>query len=339
MRTDVGLVMTEQCPVGCRHCLSPHTMQILDLPALETHLAWIGKIARVDRVQSISITGGEPFLYFRRLLELVDGCRTRGLRTTVITSAYWATNGDVSGEKLKKLAHAGLTSLTVSTDEYHQEHVPLANVSRVLSSAKECGVSPKVAVTYLPRGQSADQVKRDLRDELGPRTMDGVEIEAGGIVKLGRAYELKFPGKQQVEQPKLVCNALGPAIRPDGAVESCCRAPLPSNSPLIIGDLNAEGFQLIYRRFLDHPIIPFIQTWGLHEMLERLIEEGLAIGLENYRNAREEEICDLCRSILSEPAHVSFLADLFRDPKVRKRIGILAFVLYGDSALLEGLEG
>jgi hypothetical protein len=168
--------------------------------------------------------------------------------------------------------------------------------------------------------------------------MDGVEIEAGGIVKLGRAYELEFPQKRQAEQPKLVCNALGPVIRPDGAVESCCRAPLPSTSPLIIGDLNAEGFQLIYRRFLNHPIVPFIQTWGLHEMLERLIEEGLAIGLENCRNAREEEICDLCQSILSEPAHVSFFAELYHDPDVRKRIGILAFVLYGDSVLLKGLD-
>ena len=78
---------------------------------------------------------------------------------------------------------------------------------------------------------------------------------------------------------------------------------------------------------------------GGEETLQRLIDEGLAIGLESYRNAREEEICDLCQSILSEQAHVSFFAELFDDPEVRKRIGILAFVLYGDSTLLEGLDG
>jgi hypothetical protein len=118
-------------------------------------------------------------------------------------------------------------------------------------------------------------------------------------------------------------------------VASCCRAPLPGTRPLIIGDLNAQDFEPIYQRFLDHPVIPFIQMWGLLEMLERLIDEGLDIGLEGYRNAREEEICELCQAILSEPSHVSFFAEQFHVPGVRKRLGILAFVLYGDSTLLK----
>ena len=337
MRSDVGLVMTEQCPVGCSHCLASSTMQVPDLPSLEAHLTWITKVSRVDRCKAIAITGGEPFLYFPRLLQVVDGCRTRGLRATVVTSAYWATSGEIAAGRLRALAHAGLTGITVSTDEYHEESIPLVNVSRVLHAAKECGVSPKVALTYVPRGRSADQVKRDLRRELGQHALDGVQIEAGGIVKLGRAYDLAFPATLPAERPKLVCNALGPVVQPDGTVASCCRAPLPSTSPLIIGDLNAEDFQPIYQRFLSHPIIPFIQTWGLREMLERLIDEGLATGLEGYRDAREEEICELCRAILSEPTHVSFFTELFQVPEVRKRIGILTFVLYGDPALLEGL--
>ncbi len=335
MRTEIGLALTEQCPVGCRHCLASYTMQASDLPPLETHLAWIAKVSRVDRCKSIIITGGEPFLYFQRLLQVVDGCRTLGLRATVFTSAYWATSGEIAAHRLQQLAHAGLTGITVSTDQYHQASVPLTNVSKVLYAAKECGISPKVALTYLPRERSAAQVKRELRRELGQRALDGVQIEAGGIVKLGRARELAFPAIRPEEQPKLVCNALGPMVQPDGAVTSCCRAPLPSTSPLIIGDLTAEDFQPIYQRFLRHPIIPFIQTWGLLEMLDRLIDEGLAPELVGYRDAREEEICELCQAILSEPARASFFADLFHDPEVRRQLGILSFVLYGDSTLLK----
>ncbi len=334
-RTDVGLVMTEQCPVGCRHCLSPSTIQGPDMPALETHLAWIAQVSGVDRCRSIILTGGEPFLYFRRLLQVVDGCRTQGLHATVFTSAYWATSDNVVAHKLQQLAHAGLTSITVSTDKYHQERVPLANVSRVLCAAKKCGISSKVALTYLPRGRSAAQVKRDLRRQLGQHALDGVHVEVGGIVKAGRARGLAFPDTRSTEQPKLVCNALGPVIQPDGTVVSCCRAPLPSTSPLIIGDLNAESFETIYQCFLDHPIIPFIQTWGLIEMLEKLIDVGLATELEGYRDAREEEICELCQAILSHEAHISFFTKLFHVPEVRKRLGILTFVLYGDSTLLK----
>lgn len=337
MRTDVGLVMTEQCPVGCRHCLASCTMQVSDLPALETHLAWIAQVSRVGRCKSISITGGEPFVYFQRLLQVVDGCRSQGLRATVFTSAYWATSDEIAAHRLQQLADAGLTGITVSSDEYHQESIPLANVARVLYASKECGISPRVSLTYAPRGRSAALVKRDLRRELGQRTLDGVHIEAGGIVKAGRACDLVFPGTLPAEQPRLVCNALGPVIQRDGTVASCCRAPLPMSSPLIIGDLNAEDFSSIYERFLSHPIIPFIQTWGLVEMLERLIDEGLASELTGYRDAKEEEICELCQALLSEPAHVSFFAELFHDPEVRDRLGILTFVLYGDPALLEGL--
>jgi pyruvate-formate lyase-activating enzyme len=339
-RTDVGLAMTEQCPVGCRHCLSSsRTMQVPDMPALETHLAWIEQVSHVDRCTSISITGGEPFLHFQRLLQVVDGCRSHGLRATVFTSGYWATSDEIAAEKLNQLSHAGLTYITVSTDEYHQERVPLANVARVLNAAKGCGISRKVALTYLPRGRGAAQVKRDLLRELGQGTLNGVQIEVGGIVKVGRAHELVFPGRQQGGQSKLVCNALGPVIQLDGTVASCCRAPLPYTSPLIMGDLNAEDFQSIYQRFLSHPVIPFIQTWGLLEMLERLIDEGLATGLESYSDAREEEICELCQAILSEPAHVLFFADQYHVPEVRKRLGILTLILYGDPALLKGRDG
>ena len=336
MRTEISLVLTEQCPVGCRHCLSSCSVQGPDLPALETHLAWIAKVSQVDRCESIAITGGEPFLYFQRLLQIVDGCRTRGLGATVVTSAYWASSNEITADKLKRLADAGLTGMTVSTDEYHQERVPLANVSRVLNGARENGISPKVAVTYLPRGRSPEQVKGELRDKLGQCTLEGVQIEAGGIVKLGRAHELEFPGTLEAGQTKLVCNALGPVIQPDGTVASCCRAPLSSTSPLIIGDLNDEDFQPIYERFSRHPVIPFIQTWGLLEMLDRLIDEGFGRELEGYRDAREEEICELCQMILLEPAHVSFFTELYHDPEVRGRLGILLFLLYGDPALLGG---
>ena len=336
MRTEIGLVMTEQCPVGCRHCLASCTMEVSDLPPLEAHLDWIAKVSRVDRCQSICITGGEPFVYFQRLLKVVEGCRRHGLRATVFTSAYWATSDEIAAHRLQLLAHAGLSGIAVSADEYHQESIPLANVARVLRASKQRGISPRLSLTYLPRGREVTQVERDLRRELGQRVLEGVQIEAGGIVKGGRACELVFPGMLPVEQPKLVCNALGPTIQRDGTVASCCRGPLPRSSPLVIGDLNAEGYQPIYQRFLSHPVIPFIQTWGLIEMLERLIDEGLAAELAGYRDAREEQLCELCQAMLSEQAHVSFFAALFHDPDVRKRLGILTFVLYGDPALLEG---
>jgi hypothetical protein len=339
MRTEIGLVMTEQCPVGCKHCLASCTMQAPDLPALETHLDWIAKVSRVDRCTSICITGGEPFVHFQRLLKVVAGCRNHGLRATVVTSAYWASSDEIAALRLQRLADAGLTGITVSADEYHQESIPLANLARVLRASKECGVAPKIALTYLPRGRSATLMKRELRRELGRPTLEGVQIEGGKVAKVGRARELTYSKTVPAEQPKLVCNAVGPTIQRDGTVASCCRAPLPVSSPLVIGDLNVEGFEPIYQRFLSHPVLPFIQTWGLIEMLDRLIDEGLAAELVGFRDAREEQICELCQAILIEQAHVSFFSDLFHDRGVRRRLGVLAFVLYGDPALLEAADG
>ena len=334
-RTEVGLVMTERCPVGCRHCFSSSTMQGPDMPALETHLAWIDQVSRVERCKSISITGGEPFLYFQRLLQVVGGCRTHGLRANVFTSAYWATNDQSAARKLQQLAHAGLTGITVSADEYHQESIPLANVARVLHASKELGIIPEISITRAPHSPSADQLKRALRRQLGRKTLDGVHVEVGGIVEAGRACDLAFSRTRPAEQAKLVCNALGPTIEQDGTVATCCRAPLPDSSPLVIGNLNAENFASVYQRFLDHPVIPFIQTWGLLDMLERLIDEGLAAELVGYRKAREEQMCHLCQAILSQQAHISFFVELFDDPEVRRQLGVLAFVLYGDPTLLK----
>ena len=169
-------------------------------------------------------------------------------------------------------------------------------------------------------------------------TLDGVYIKTGAIVKLGRAYDLEFPNIKMAQQPKLVCNAIGPIIQPSGTVASCCRAPLPDNSPLILGNLNSEDFDSIYQRFLSHPLIPFIQAWGLIGVLEKMINQGLAEELTDYRNTSEEKICELCQVIFSDETRISYLAELFFDSEVRRQLGILTFLLYGDTSLLESMN-
>jgi organic radical activating enzyme len=110
-------------------------MQVSDLPPLETHLAWIAKVSRVDRCSSICITGGEPFVYFQRLLKIVDGCRNHGLRATVFTSAHWATSDEIAALRLQQLAAAGLTGIAVQT----------STIRRVFhwQTLQECSVCPR----------------------------------------------------------------------------------------------------------------------------------------------------------------------------------------------------
>jgi hypothetical protein len=91
------------------------------------------------RPEGVHIGGGEPFLRFDHLLDVLRAAREAGLDGVgyVETSGFWATDPELARHRLAQLAAAGMRQLSVSADPYHQEFVPPERVRLLVAASRE----------------------------------------------------------------------------------------------------------------------------------------------------------------------------------------------------------
>ena len=335
--STVGFIMTTNCPVGCRHCITGKVS--CPEPSPDSYRRWIQSVSESCVIRKVCLTGGEPFFVYNTLMDVVEVIRKHGMRPSVMTSAYWARS-DVATEKLlTPLVHAGLDGLGVSVDEFHQEKVPLQNVLRAIRTAKRLGLWVGVAFRYYGRDESAKEAACELRDILGEVFEDVDIVSVGPIQKEGQAsQQVEFTQQHLEKQGKIInCGPFSPTIWPDGTVSSCCGPRLSERNPLVIGNLNYEPFTEIYQRFREHPIIPFLEVLGLTKMVEELNDNGLGGNLKDF--VAPEETCSLCQKMLTNVTYIDFFVKKFRDPAFRRQLGVRRFLLYGNPWPLLSTEG
>jgi len=102
-------------------------------------------------ITSIAVEGGEPFLYPETLVEVVRECAARGYGVGALSNGFWATSDEAARALLRPLVEAGLTSLSISTDEYHTAYVPAERAERALRIAEELGLKAGKMVTPFER--------------------------------------------------------------------------------------------------------------------------------------------------------------------------------------------
>lgn len=135
--TDVGLVLSYQCPNACKHCayncgpdwqdwFPPQAL----FPALEV-------IRHLNTDIQVHITGGEPFLNFPLLIQAVSTARSLHLPVYAETSAEWCLSASIAEQRFQALRQAGLQAVLISCSPFHAEKVPLKRTLIAIEVAYE----------------------------------------------------------------------------------------------------------------------------------------------------------------------------------------------------------
>jgi MoaA/NifB/PqqE/SkfB family radical SAM enzyme len=98
----------------------------------------------------IHITGGEPFLYWDQLCEILKEAKKQNLGPVdmIETNGFWATNDEIIKDRLKILDELGMSRLKISCDPFHQEYVDIEPVRRLAQIAKESLGQDRVLVRW-----------------------------------------------------------------------------------------------------------------------------------------------------------------------------------------------
>ena len=123
-----GILITYKCNAACRHCLymsNPKKNSLMSVEDARRYFAEFSQLGLKGNV--LHIAGGEPFMYYDRLLAIVKTAGEVGMTPLrmVETNGFWCRSMELAKERFQELKEAGMPRIFFSADVYHQEFVPV----------------------------------------------------------------------------------------------------------------------------------------------------------------------------------------------------------------------
>jgi len=261
----------------------------------------IDQIVKINGIKTFTITGGgEPFIFFNEIIELIRYASKLGLIVECVTNSFWATSERVSEDKLKRLKEAGLFAINLSVDRFHQEFIPIKRVQNAINAAKKVGL--KVNIGYIAtKNNRVDGIINQLEHIDLSRVKEFKCLPVGRAAKMISGQDfLLSPGV-----PKGACEIFSTLyVDPAGFVYPCC-SPGGLTTPLILGNIKNKLLSEIVEEGRLNPLILTIAIEGPSALAEIIEEEGLGHKLkESYVN-----ICHLCHHLLSDGESVKVIIE------------------------------
>jgi len=290
----LGLVLTAHCNASCAHCSKSYGPYRTEQLGRDTILRLMNEAAAIEDGVPLAfdLTGGEPFVDFDLLLEVVTHGSHLGAPVSCVTNAFWARDNEAATDKLTRLRDAGLTSLSVSVSRFHQEFVPLHRARRALTIAATLGIRTglKGAVTRadLQPGGSLDQWKDSI---------DAQRISIFPVLPYLRQTET-LPDEEYYRErglPFQRCPSKGVCVDFDGLVRSCCS--LVTGDPfLVLGDARHTALRDLHDKARTAGKQTILRESGPIEFARGAIAAGLGSRLRKAYAGP----CDLCLHIQSD---------------------------------------
>lgn len=269
LRHTVGaglfVTLTERCPLHCAHCStrSGRFGRTLDAELLGRFVA---SFTADTRPEVMMFTGGEPMLHARTVVELAAAARPIGVRTAVLTGAYFARRG-LRPAALEAVA-AAVDHLSVSIDAFHEREVPRAEVFALLRWLLDRGVHTSVhAVGEGPDDPYLADLTTAVTGTFGPE----VPMLVTAIAPVGRARDRALAAAAPPHGTAVLPCPLAawPVVTVDGTVTACCHqdavdetvAAAAAGGHLRLGDIT-DGWPELLARTRRSPVLRMVRTVG-----------------------------------------------------------------------------
>jgi MoaA/NifB/PqqE/SkfB family radical SAM enzyme len=307
---EVALMYSHQCNIACRHCgilSSPHNKARM---SLEDARRYIDEAAAIPGFRKVTFTGGEPMMFQKEHIELLERCKRHGLETRMVTNGFWAKNLERGTRLMERLKEAGLSELNFSADKFHlefQEPSTLRNglecarragFLRIVSFVSNSGIPPLddfAAMYDLPREDLVDL--RQLMQRL--ETLEALKDEKifvyyGGLIGLGRAAE--YPEELHSVPLTTFPNGVGcpevinkPVIYPNGDFQACCCAGGKIRT-FTVGNMAQMTLQQVFDKMYMRSHWRFINAYGPKDLFD-----AVAAARPDLPRKREYgSICEVC---------------------------------------------
>lgn len=311
--------ITESCPLKCKHCVISSIDPLDNEKTLSVYQAYEYakqiKYLKNKGIDLISFTGGEPFIAPIQLKTLSDACAKNSIKSSVLTSCYWA-NSEENATKIVK-AFSNISYWNLSTDIYHEEFVKRDNIINAAEAILKQNKSLKIRIaTTLPFNEEYQELYNDLKNKL-----PGVSIATQKIIKLGRgaSIDTNLESSYSSSSP---CTSTGMAVRSDGTLSPCCANLFVERENYFFRtNVNEVGLKRAHDIWINDLLLQLIRAIGFSPILMWIKElfPNHEIFDKEYYNS-----CDLCSAIWKDQVIAENLRKKANEDQNIKKIRILS---------------
>lgn len=134
--SEIVILLGNRCTAECEMCCLDASINGEKVLNIDLVKKFIISAKDLENIRVINFSGGEAFLYYEDLIELIKCCKSINRYSTVITNGFWAIDSNTTFEKMQALKQAGLGSLGLSYDQFHKKYINIENIKRILRVAK-----------------------------------------------------------------------------------------------------------------------------------------------------------------------------------------------------------
>ncbi len=293
----VTIIITRKCTISCPMCFfgcSPKRDEVISEGlALEA----VDQIHDLN-VDTVGITGGEPFLEFELMRKIVARVASYGMTAIVVTNGHWAATEPIALTRLGALREVGLSWIQISLDDQHQATIPHDRVCNTLKAARLLNFSD-IKLIGSSRGNS-ESFKYHL---FYLQEVLGLKIDELDLLDRPRISHRDYNDGDQTRFPVADFIKLAPHLlpRPDclnemmidvnGDVYPCC-----NNFVGRIGTLATHAFKAILARSKENQFCKLIGTGG---------PVALALALDKkfntkYCDSEYSSWCEVCARMFQD---------------------------------------
>jgi len=137
------------------------------------------EIPKIGTIEWVYFEGGEPFLFYPLMLEGIKIAHDMGIKTGVVTNAYWAISEDDAELWLRPFCELEISDLSISDDSFHYEDERDNPAKRALGVAKKLGIPVNTISIEKPTIEAG----------IDKEKAKGKPVIRGGAMFRGRAVE------------------------------------------------------------------------------------------------------------------------------------------------------
>jgi MoaA/NifB/PqqE/SkfB family radical SAM enzyme len=293
---NAGLLLTYKCNAKCEFCYYNCSPQQGGLMPVDMAInAWQSLKELAGDSAKVHITGGEPFLYWEHLLEILREAKKNNLGPVdmIETNGFWATDEKIVKERIRALDELGMSRLKISCDPFHQEYVDIELVKRLANVAKELLGHTSVLVRWEKYLDKPVEMKSISADERNKRYVEALKDYPCRFTGRAAGMIAELVASQTVEQiatrncSNSFLDAKGVHIDPYGNIFS------GTCSGIIVGNIAKRPLAEIWKNWQpdNDKIIETLFNSGPAGLLDEAIKAG-------YKPAKlYASKCHLCASI------------------------------------------
>lgn len=310
--SGIVLLTTNRCSAACDNCCfgcNPKQGRSMTYEEMK-HYVDISLEAYPDSISSLDLTGGECMLLGKDVDRIFTYARSKGLKCTMVSNAFWATDYDNAAKILTRLKRCGLSEASFSTGNDHDKYVPWTNVRNAAVAAANLGIKTDLRIeghygSWDIQGElEQDPTVRTLINQGNLKISSSPWMQYHNKGKKPRNYKWDFYDSGRKDSCKSLFQNV--VINAYGEVYACCGIGVCHIPQMRLGNVNQEPIKTIYERAFDD----FLKVWLFLDGPEAVLRFVHKKTGQKF-NWHTSHICDLCRAIFTDKTIIPFLRENF----------------------------